>query len=280
MKPITITQETKEEAIKRFTEYLDKTRFTNNTIDFTYNISGLTNQQNIIKPTLYISATAYMKMMIYVRDTDTEIAWHGTVERYPDRNAFFIKDVFLYPQKLSAATVQTDQEKYNKWLEDLDDETYNHLRFQGHSHVNFAVTPSGTDLQYYKDILNVLPKNDYYIFIILNKTGAITALIYDLATNIIYETQDITIKLITQNSQDAMSEITAQKELYCEKPVYNYNRYQDYDFYKTRFEKEMEKDTPTFNEIDDELDSKYNKYKNKSLSPLKIIKKNKVKGVK
>lgn len=266
MKPINMTQEQKEALIAEFERHINKlTRNSTNYINFSAELKPKALQETE-KPTIYINSDAYLKMMMYVRDTATEIAWHGTVIRSKKENAYYIKDVFLYPQKLTAATVETDQEKYNKWLEELDDTTFNSLRFQGHSHVNFAVTPSGTDLSYYDSILQVLPSTDYYIFMILNKSGDTTFLIYDLDKNTIYENTDINVKIVLENT-DLIAQIKTQKEQYCEKPVppkltptaFDYkNRpgfYDDYeDFYNNYPSRLSMSDTPASS-----------KYKNKTL---------------
>lgn len=275
MQPITLTNKDKEKAIEILKEKLTKTEFGDSSVNFCLSFNDFIDNTNIIRPKIYISSAAYIKMMLYVRDTATEIAWHGIVERYPEKHAYYIKDVFLYPQKLASATVQTDQEKYNKWMEELDDETYNHLRFQGHSHVNFGVTPSGTDLKYYNDILSVLPKNDYYIFMILNKTGDTTFLICDLEKNLIYNTDDIDVFILTQGENDTIKHIKEDKDKYCEKPSYTfyknkygklYNDFDAEDYYQSRFDEELNRDTPDVNNLIDDINKKYNKFKNPKLS--------------
>lgn len=226
MKRITLDDSIKEELLLKFKQHLNTLRLSDSQIQFRANIYDTLTPQT--KPTVYIDPEAYLKIMLYVRDTSTEIAWHGTVERYLETNTYYIKDVFLYPQKVTGATVQTDQAQYNQWLENLDDDTYNQLRFQGHSHVNFGTSPSGTDLQYYNDILQVLPRNDYYIFMIINKSGDLTLFIYDLATNLIYETNDIDIKITTRTSTDLLKEIKQAKQENCT----NYTSITQSDAYK------------------------------------------------
>ena len=44
-----------------------------------------------------------------------------------------IDNVFLYPQTVAAATVNTDQVTHTKWIESLSDDVLNSMRFQGHS---------------------------------------------------------------------------------------------------------------------------------------------------
>ena len=288
MKQINIDEKTKEDLIAEFKAYLNKNKFAENSINFSTKINKI--PENFKRPTIYITTAAYMKMMLYIRDTSTEIAWHGTVERNLEENYYVIKDVFLYPQKLSAATVQTDQEKYQEWLDSLDDDTFNQLRFQGHSHVNFSPTPSGTDLAYYNDMLQVLPKNDYYIFMIMNKSGDTTFLIYDLAKNIIFETEDIDVKIVSKNVTDYNKHIKEEKDKYCEKPApvsYKYNSYSEmcngYPRYGTFDNYGYPKYGTTYipskkQDVNDMLDDIDKKWKNPKLSAPKKDSKIKVKG--
>lgn len=283
MKKINIDEAFKQDIIAKFTDYINKTKFTDNRITFATDINTAVDATNLTHPTVYISTTAYLKMLLYIRDTNVEIAWHGTVERNQEQNWYHIKDVFLYPQIIRAATVDTDQEKYQEWLQNIeDDEVFNNIRFQGHSHVNMGVSPSSTDLNMYNNFLQILPKNDYYIFMIMNKLGAITCFIYDLAKNLIYETADINIKILAPKTQDLIKDIESEKTKYCEKPTYTYTNYNEY----TNWDKYMaERDLPygmpltQQQDVNDLLDEIDNKYKNPHISIIgKKNKKIKVKG--
>lgn len=234
MKHIKINEEIKENIIENFKKYLDTTKFTGTNINYTAALNNTVDKTQFPKARLYISAIAYLKMMLYVRDTSTEIAWHGTVKRH-GKNIFQITDVMLYPQTVTGTTVTTEQDKYNEWIQNLDDDTHNSMRFQGHSHVNMATTPSGTDLTFYNDILQVLPNNDYYIFMIMNKLGNTTLLIYDLAENIIYENEDIEYSIVNDTQAqplengftEILEDIATQKEDYCKTYTYT-NTYPNY----------------------------------------------------
>lgn len=223
MKKIILDEPCKQTLIKKFTDYINNTKFTDNHINFSTNFEELTNTEQLARPTVYIDAEAYLKMLLYIRDTDIEIAWHGTVERNQAKNYYIIKDVFLYPQTITSVTVNTDQTEYNDWLQNIeDDDVFNNIRFQGHSHVNMGTTPSGTDLNMYNNFLQVLPKNDYYIFMIMNKSGSVNCFIYDLAKNLIYESKNIDIKIKTTTTTDLLADIAAEKEKYCKKPQAGY----------------------------------------------------------
>lgn len=142
------------------------------------------------KATITLSAQAYMKIFALVHTYSTEVEWHGVVERTA-ADAFHIKDVLIFPHKVTSATVISDQTEYEKWLDTLDDNTFNALRFHGHSHVNMGVTPSGVDMTYRYNILNNFgtpseTSDLFYIFLIFNKRGDISGEIYDLQNNALY----------------------------------------------------------------------------------------------
>ena len=250
MKRITLDNNTKQDLLQKFETYLNTAKLSDNRINFS---AALTPETDTLeKPTIYISSDAFLKIMLYVQTTTTEIAWHGTVERNTKENYYYIKDVFLYPQTIAAATVQTDQEKYNNWVVDLDDDTANTMRFQGHSHVNFGVSPSGTDLTYYNDILQILTKDDYYIFMIINKSGDMSWFIYDLATNLVYETKDIEFKILGANTDDLLEDIKKDKANHCETPARTYNATVYNNYNKYGYPTTTTKTQPT-NDFDKEL---------------------------
>ena len=142
------------------------------------------------KATLKFSEKAWMKIFALVHTYSTEVEWHGVVDRV-STNTFYIKDVLIFPHKVTGATVTSDQTEYEKWLDTLDNETFNALRFHGHSHVNMGVTPSGVDMTYRHNILNNFgtpseTSDLFYIFLIFNKRGDISGEIYDLQNNALY----------------------------------------------------------------------------------------------
>ena len=103
---------------------------------------------------------AYHEMCALIDHFSTEVAWHGLVNRI-DKTHFQITKILVYPQQVTGATVNTDQEKYTTWLYELDDESFNTLRFQGHSHVNMSTSPSGVDMQNQWDLIDTLSSEDY-----------------------------------------------------------------------------------------------------------------------
>lgn len=184
------------------------------------------------KATLYFTLEAWTKMTALLRECSKEVAWHGVAQRVDgEKNAYRISDIMVYPQTVGPATVDMDEIAYTKWLIEHDgDERFDHIRFQGHSHVNMATSPSATDMQHQEEILSQLGPEDFYVFAIYNKSLSRDIKIYDMATNRMYDTTDVTVKIDWGFDMDGFME--ESKSLVKEK-VYSYTGYQ-YDSYTGR----------------------------------------------
>jgi hypothetical protein len=198
MKPIQITDLNKQKLINEFAAFLTKERFSDSKLNYQANLSSML-PDNIVKPTVYFTPKAYAKMINMVLENTGEVGWHGTVEK--DGAVYTITDIVVYPQIVSSATVTTDDTEYASWLMNLPDEIFEKLRFQGHSHVNFGVTPSGVDMNFYDSILQTLTKDDYYIFVIINKTQQLNIMIYDYTQNVIFEKGDINVDILFEDGE-------------------------------------------------------------------------------
>lgn len=228
MRKITLDENFKQEIITELTEHINKLgRYTDSEITFKINLKKeITTPTE--KPTIYITSKAYLKMLMYILTTNTEIAWHGTVTR--KNNSFLISNVYLYPQTITNITVNTDQDTYQTWLAEIeDDNTVNNMRFQGHSHVNMSTSPSGVDTNLYKDILQTLTKEDYYIFTIMNKKLEADWYIYDLKTNTLYENTDINIVVLDDTQHNLLENIAEEKAKYCKTHKYTCESYKNYN---------------------------------------------------
>ena len=150
---------------------------------------------------------AFKKMNALVQNCGSEIGWFGTVERISEKQ-FLIKDIIMFPQEVTGATVQEDESGDTDWRDELSDEAFNALRFYGHSHVKMCCTPSTTDTDHYKSMIQNV--QDFYIFGIFNKnaTNNYWFNIYDIANNVLYEKDDIIYKyLITPEDEWAEEQI-------------------------------------------------------------------------
>lgn len=191
-KPIILTKEYISGMVEEFRKNISEIKMTDGKITFTKSFE-YTGDDNF-KACLVFTPSAYVKMVSLLNHFDTEIAWHGTVERRDDAT-FIITDIVVYPQVVSGATVNTDQEEYQKWTMTLEDDYFNAMRMQGHSHVNMGTSPSGVDSNHQQLILSQLKGQDYYVFMIFNKRLEHTIKIYDYSNNIMYEDKDITVTI-------------------------------------------------------------------------------------
>lgn len=172
--------------IKRIMTNMKKTRTICN---------NLTDYLEVNPPVVLFTEEAKQKMWALIENSKDEIGWHGLVRR-DDNNVFTIYDILVYPQEVTGASITADPKKFNDWMTDFimkPDDTFEHIRMHGHSHVNMQCSPSGVDTKLQEDTLATLKDTDYYIFIIANKRHDIWIQIYDNVTGIVYEKADISI---------------------------------------------------------------------------------------
>lgn len=187
-KLIKLTQQTIDDVVAEFTARLTG-KMSTGKISFTKDINKVAE-----KAELFFEELAWYKMQSLVRTYSTEVGWHGVCKKL-EKGKFVISDILVYPQVVSGVTVTPDLEKYSMWLMGHPDEVFNNIRFQGHSHVNLACTPSAVDEQWYENILSQLDDTMFYVFMIVNKKGDMFVRIYDMAENIMYETADVSTQI-------------------------------------------------------------------------------------
>lgn len=187
--------------------------------EFKIPISDYLKVENAPKAKIKFTITAYLKMWSYIVLHPVEIAWHCTVKRQKD-NEFLVTDAFLYPQKVTATTVETDDEKYAQWVDTLNNDVYNDMHMQCHSHVLMSTNPSGTDLAYYRQQLTNTADDSFYIFLIMNKKHERWCHIYDKKNNLIYENNDIDITIVDKNETDVFDIMQQEINKYCENKTY------------------------------------------------------------
>jgi len=165
------------------------------------------------RATIFLSSIAFAKMNALIQQFDSEVAWHGVVHRdEEDPSIFRITDILVYPQIVSGATVNTDQDAYQTWLYAFDDDVFDNIRLQGHSHVNMSTSPSGVDTTHQEKILSQIRDDDYYIFMIWNKRYEHFVRIFDLRNNTLYETADVDV-LIGDEGMDLSKFVSGAKEI-------------------------------------------------------------------
>jgi len=147
------------------------------------------------KQNIFFTNNALEKIWALVDNCSKEIGWHGLVKRLNDNN-YEVYDIIVYPQVTTAASITCDEKKFNDWMQEYimkPDDTFEHIRLHGHSHVNMQTNPSAVDTQLQQDTLTKLPENDFYIYIICNKKRNIWCTIYDKQRNVVFEKEDINL---------------------------------------------------------------------------------------
>lgn len=220
-KSITIDKKFIEDAKADFLKMCDEGKFVDGKITFNRTFAGNTGK----KANLFIENIAWNKMKALVDEFDKEVAWHGIAKRYGENEGeYVIEDIVVYPQIVTSATVETDQEKYQMWLYEDMEESFNDIRMQGHSHVNMTTSPSAVDTTYYGRIVEQMTDDMFYIFMILNKKGSRYIQIWDKKINTIFETADVTVTLLIDPDDPINNLIKDAKEKVKEppKPVTTY----------------------------------------------------------
>jgi len=193
-KPIKMTDQYLAECRADFEKALQLTKLADGKLNFTKTFT-IADKRAIV----YFTPEAWAKMVMLIKEFDKEVAWHGVAHRGEDesKDEYIISDIMVYPQEVTGASVEMDTEKYAVWLMDnIEDERFNNIHMQAHSHVNMPTSPSSVDLNHQEEILNMLGDDDFYIFMIWNKSFTSTNKVYDLKKNILFEDKDITIKIV------------------------------------------------------------------------------------
>ena len=252
--------ELKQELKEFIDKEIDNFNFTHKD-SFEVKISKFIEEKvkDVVEPLVLLTPVTLLKMQALVGNHDKEIAWHGTVKQLPETMHFIIEDVFMYPQRVSAATVDADEETYGQWLI-KNFEKINTMRMQGHSHVNMGVSPSGTDLQYYQTLLDQV--DDYYIFLIMNKSGSVHIRFYDVAHNVLFT--EVPIKMWVNDAimdfkawsiEEIKENIVLPKVI---PPVNSKKENTQEDFYREAIKNPNYQDHMNFDDNDEERAYPYN----------------------
>ena len=228
---INLTPKLKQKFLKQFEKQLNTLGRQNTaTLDLSF---PLTLKKGFKKPIITFTQKAWQKCTALVDLCDTEIAWRGVVTK--SGNNYTVSDIIVYPQKVTGSTVTTDDEKLFKFEMSIPTEQFNKLCLQGHSHVTFAASPSGTDLQMYENALKNIKDNTFFIFMILNKNKNLWIELYDLSANLKFTKDDIIIKT-PENEQLDWAEKEIKTKLEKPKTTYTYTQpkawWEENDYYK------------------------------------------------
>ncbi len=209
-RPIKMTEQYLKECRDDFEKALKLTKLADGKLSFTKMFTC--GEQKAI---VFFTPEAWAKMVMLIKEFDKEVAWHGVAHRAEDESAneYIISDIMVYPQTVSGASVEMDTEEYAKWIMDnAEDERFNNIHMQGHSHVNMAPNPSSVDLNHQEEILNMLGDEDFYIFMIWNKSFVSNNKVYDMKKNVLFENTDVSVKIIG-GSEDLDAFLKAAKDM-------------------------------------------------------------------
>ncbi len=238
-KPIKLTEELKNSAIAEFVESISKMKMADGRINYNKTFTYKDDE----KATIYFTPVAYAKMLGLLMSFSSEVAWHGVGERMESTTDFLITDILVYPQTVSGTTVEMDTEEYAKWLmENIEDDRFNNIIMQGHSHVNMGCTPSTVDISHQEQILDQLTDDMFYIFMIWNKRMENNTKIYDLANNTLYEDKDITYGIYSDGVD--LAEFAEEAKAMVKTKVYSYQQQNYGGYYQNGRQTTPAKTTP------------------------------------
>lgn len=192
MKLLTRTPAIQEQIRVAMLEQMEKALALNGSIDkisLSCDIAALCPVlTNAIKPVIFYSPLAWLKMHHFTNNCNHEIALHGLVRKLKTPGQYYVYDMLPYPQTVAAATVKAT-DAYDAWLQDHEDAVFNNIRLQFHSHVSMPTGASGVDISYYESLISDI--QDFYIFVIGNKQGDLNHMVYDKAQNILFDRADV-----------------------------------------------------------------------------------------
>lgn len=178
--------------------------------------------KDIQRPTVYIPLHIQRLIEEIVGQAADEVAWNCTVEYDPDAYTFSLKELLMFPQIVTSASVNVDDDKYIEFISNLSDDQLNTMRFHGHSHVNMGVFSSGTDDDYQRQMLTQI--DDFYIFGIFNKRKEVTVYVYDVQKNLMFSGQDVLLRYDAVPENTARAEAKALLEANIIKPKVGYTQ--------------------------------------------------------
>lgn len=200
MKPIFLSEADIDELIDELKAKMGKTRMFDGSFEFKYVYEFKDKHP---KANLIYTASAWAKMKQLVMDFSSEVGWHGIIHR-EDENTFIVTDILVYPQTVTGATVTTNEEEYHKFItpyrEEMAEDPTTSINFHGHSHVNFAVSPSTVDISDQKQKMESM-KRGFYVFTIHNKKGESNTWIYDFDNNMMYDNNEIEQTVLTDDGE-------------------------------------------------------------------------------
>jgi hypothetical protein len=143
---------------------------------------------NFTAPSVYYTREALAAIEYIVDQVDSEVGWFGLVDEL-DNGDYLITDIYIPQQIVSGVTVDMTPNAIAELAHQLMEEGKDpsKLRYEGHSHVNMAVNPSGTDEEMVDDFLADCP---YFIRGIYNKKNESRVDVFDKTRGLVFNKVD------------------------------------------------------------------------------------------
>lgn len=223
-RPYKMTKEIREKLIGEFTKMIKNAKMYNGHLEVKKDYKWEDGERAVLQ----FTQLAWTKMLTVINHFDTEVGWHCTAERIDD-NTYRIIDLLFYPQEVTGATVNTDDEAWKKWeITDEYNAVANQVLAHGHSHVNMGVTPSGQDNAHWSELIKTVSDDGFYILMIWNKKMQYTINIYNMRENTIFETADIDIEVEGFDLADFFKQVDSRVKTRAIKPASSYPTYPSY----------------------------------------------------
>lgn len=229
MKTLKLTDERREQLIKEFTDMLDSKKVVAGG-RITFDVGSEKAKE---KQIIAYTPQAWVKLTCLLQSYSTEVAWHSLCQKVED-GIYLVEDLIVYPQIVTGATVDTDDDAYTQFLVDLPIEQAQKMRMQCHSHVNMGVTPSGRDLNNQQEIVEGSSRKGFYIFQIWNKSLKSHSTIYDFENGVMYEDHEIEVSVLMDDGSrvdewaDDTHDIVREKTPKAKNSYPNYQSYTNY----------------------------------------------------
>lgn len=162
-----------------------------------------------LAPILLIPREINEQIVYFVEKSKDECQWFHTVTKSVDNNniVYRIDNLFIPKQIVSGAEVESLGNTFEDLLKEIKAK-YNNVREQynpilqsltcwSHSHVNMGVTPSGTDIDTFKQMIEngtKYNKTQPQVMMILNKKNDVFSQCYDPELNVLFKNLPVYIE--------------------------------------------------------------------------------------
>lgn len=129
-------------------------------------------------PSAFITIEALARVHEIVRQSDKEVGWMGQMVQEVDDKGMISLTLFnpyVPRQEVSGATTDIDADDIAKYALSVDNPDL--IKWWGHSHVNMGVSPSGTDITTFNELVENDPDNPF-VMTIHNKSHVTHCNIY------------------------------------------------------------------------------------------------------